>query len=404
MKSVSWKRIWMGVLGLVIVLRLLYALLGISVLSAGEPTPLAQGPIYNQARTLLHNDDLSNKLINVWLRWDTGWYMKIASNGYSPSDGSIAFMPVYPILMRLGNAITNIGVLPSGLLIATLSTFFAFVLLAKIAWQEFGEESVAATVLFLAFFPTGFFLLAAYTESLFLVLTLSVWLLARSRHWWAAGIVAALATLTRPQGVLLSIPLFILFAFSNDPTPVNWKKVITVLRTPAKRARWKMQFFRWDFLAALLPVLTLPGYYGFLRWARLGSPSAALESHWGIRTVMPWTGFWLFFQRLLTQPRVFVDWIDLSLLLVALLALILGFRRLHPALSLYSWALILVLFMRGTPPHLLDSFSRYLLIIFPIFLLFSRIKPRWLQVLVWCASFSLQIFLLLGFLDWRWIA
>jgi 5-carboxymethyl-2-hydroxymuconate isomerase len=60
--------------------------------------------------------------------------------------------------------------------------------------------------------------------------------------------------------------------------------------------------------------------------------------------------------------------------------------------------------MRGTPPHLLDSFNRYLLALFPVFLVLAKIRSRALRLGIWVVSFGMQIFLLLGFLDWRWIA
>ena len=86
-----------------------------------------------------------------------------------------------------------------------------------------------------------------------------------------------------------------------------------------------------------------------------------LRTDWGIRTVPPWVGFELFLDRLFNTPRVFVDYIDLGALSFILILLIYGFRRLDPILSLYAWLNITLFFMRGTPPHLLDSFSRYML-------------------------------------------
>jgi hypothetical membrane protein len=136
----------------------------------------------------------------------------------------------------------------------------------------------------------------------------------------------------------------------------------------------------------------------------LGSIPLTLEEHWGIRTVTPWTGIALFLQRLLTTPRVFVDWIDLAALAAALVLIGLGLPRLDPALSLYSGLTLALFFKRGTPPHLLDSFSRYLLSLFPIFLLLGRMRARFLRLGWWTVSLGLQVFLLLGFLDWRWVA
>jgi hypothetical membrane protein len=119
---------------------------------------------------------------------------------------------------------------------------------------------------------------------------------------------------------------------------------------------------------------------------------------------MPWEGFQLFLVRLVTTPRVFIDYIDLGILVVMLGVCIYASLRLDPAYSLYNWLSLGLLFMRGTPPHLLDSFSRYLLLLFPAFLVFGAIKNRRLALAFGILSFIVQLFLVMGFLDWRWVA
>ena len=92
--------------------------------------------------------------------------------------------------------------------------------------------------------------------------------------------------------------------------------------------------------------------------------------------------------------------------------LVVGLFRLNPALSLYNFLTLSLFFMRGTPPHLLDSFSRYFLGLFPAFIMVAQLatiiiaglRYRTLRAALWLISFGLQIFLLMGFLDWRWVA
>jgi hypothetical protein len=59
---------------------------------------------------------------------------------------------------------------------------------------------------------------------------------------------------------------------------------------------------------------------------------------------------------------------------------------------------------RGTPPHLLDSYSRYLLLLFPVFLLFGRDPRPRVRVFTWVLALTLQFILAWGFLEWIWIA
>ena len=39
-------------------------------------------------------------LVRPWERWDTVWYLKIAEHGYT-DYGSTAFLPLYPLLIRV---------------------------------------------------------------------------------------------------------------------------------------------------------------------------------------------------------------------------------------------------------------------------------------------------------------
>jgi 4-amino-4-deoxy-L-arabinose transferase-like glycosyltransferase len=70
-----------------------------------------------------------------------------------------------------------------------------------------------ATVYLLAFSPMAFFFSAPYTESLFLLLSVGAFYAARRERWWVAGAVAGLAAVTRNMGVLLVLPLAIMYFF-----------------------------------------------------------------------------------------------------------------------------------------------------------------------------------------------
>ena len=99
-----------------------------------------------------------------------------------------------------------------------------------------------------------------------------------------------------------------------------------------------------------------------------------------------------------------MDWIDLILFIVILIASLIALRLLDPAFSLYIWLTIAVLLTRGTPPHLLASYSRYFLALFPLFLLPARLPHRYQRLNVLILSFSLQILLVSIFLWGSWVA
>jgi hypothetical protein len=391
----SWKREWLLCLIIFLVLRLIASSLGYVIASRPDPESSPSGPIKVAADSLLDQDRFSQLFVNVWKRWDTDWYLKIAAFGYDPADGTVSYWPLYPWLIRGLGALTG-NFLLSALLISNFAALAVFILFFEVARVEgLTSEQAGFAVLSLAFFPSAFFLFAAYTDALFLSFALGAWLAALRRYWFLAGLLGGFATLTRLQGALLMPVLGLLWlrevANFNLFKPITWRKSLTILHD----ATW---------LTILLPGLVFVGWNLHLKAAGLGNVPEMLATHWGIRTVPPWIGIWLFLVRLFTTSRVFIDYIDLAALTFILILLILGLRRLDPILSLYAWLNLALFFMRGTPPHLLDSFSRYMLAVFPAFLVMAKIPSRATRVTLWMISFLLQLFLLMGFLDWRWVA
>jgi hypothetical protein len=403
-----WKKEWTALVVLFLVLRLVYSLLGMRTASGPAPEPLASGPIYDQAGSLLQTGRFSERFVNVWLRWDTGWFLKIAAFGYAPADGTASFQPLYPFLAGVLGRLTGNPLL-AALLLSNLAALAALLLFHEVARAE-GLDTPGAlgAALWLAVFPTAFFLFSAYSDPLFLALALAAWLAARRQNWLAAGLLGALATLCRLQGALLTPVLaWAWLAAVAEESRTPGEQVRLVWRLVSSRSGWRAigsALSRPAWAGILFPAAAFLGWTIALRLTGLGSIPETLERHWGIRTVMPWTGVWLFLERLFTNPRVFVDFIDLSSLVAVIVLLIVGLRRLDPALSLFAWLTLALFFMRGTPPHLLDSFSRYMLSVFPAFLVLGRVKHRLVRTAAWAFSFSLQIFLLMGFLDWRWVA
>jgi Dolichyl-phosphate-mannose-protein mannosyltransferase len=407
----TWKKDWTLLIILFLVMRLLYSAIGLAVALSPSPVPEASGAEYDTTVPLLHTDAISQQFVNVWYRWDTGWYLQIAAFGYTSGSGNIAFMPLYSWLIR-GLASLMGNYLLSALIISNLAALIVFFLLYEAASREGMETGTSMrVVLFFALFPTAFFLFAAYTESIFIALVLGFWLAARRKAWLLAGLLGGLAALCRIQGVILCAVLAWLWLASltengnSNASPLEKARQVVGLLT--NRSGWRTilaarQAPAW--LGILFPALTLAGFTLGLRLLNLNSMTDTFNSYWDIRPVMPWTGVALFFKRLFTTHLIFIDFLDLSFLVIMLALWVIGLRRLDPALSLYSFLTIAVLFMRGTPPTLLMSFSRYLLVLFPAFFILGTIHNRSVRTGIWIFSFCLQMVMLFGFLQWRFIA
>jgi mannosyltransferase PIG-V len=164
--------------------------------------------------------ELGNALLAPVLRWDSNWYVDLASHGYRHEAVEPAFFPLYPLLMRgLGELTTS--VVAAGLLISLAAFLTSLVLLGRLTELELGPEAARRAIVLLAFFPTALFFSAVYTEALFLALELGAFYAARRGRWGWAGVLGALGSATRNTGALLLPALLVLYLYGprGDRSP-----------------------------------------------------------------------------------------------------------------------------------------------------------------------------------------
>ena len=156
----------------------------------------------------------NNVWLDIWGVWDTGWYLDISQNGYtaSPPDelisfkNNVVFFPLYPLLMRFLGSITGDHYI-AGVIISNFSLIVACIYLYKLVRLDSGEDSAFRAVKYLLLFPISFILSGVFTESLYLALTLMCFYYARTGKWQLAGIFGFFLSLTRSIGVLIILPL-----------------------------------------------------------------------------------------------------------------------------------------------------------------------------------------------------
>ena len=191
---------------------------------------------------------------NVWSRWDSAYYVEIATQGYNHEN--VAFYPFYPFLIRICNVITSNGH-ASGLIIANLSYVLAMVILFRYVRENFDKLTAKNTILIISLFPTSFFFSAVYTESTFLlVIVLSCYFFYKNKFFLSACF-GALSALTRSVGLMLFPALVLSFLIYTYKKPLKNKiKVFYFLLIPLGFA-----------------------IYLYLQYLALGDPFAFLEAY-----------------------------------------------------------------------------------------------------------------------------
>jgi hypothetical protein len=306
-----------------------------------------------------------------WTGYDGHWYADIAATGYTRLPQA-AFFPLYPLLEHLASPLTLGHVRLAGVLISNVAGLMAFVLLRQLAAEEVSAAVARRSLLVLAFFPTSYYLVMAYTEALFLALSLGAFLALRRQRWLLASCLIALATLTRSTGILLLVP----FGLEAVRALRRW------LTIPSDRRDWRLMASVASGFA--LPLAALAGWERYLdqHFAINGALAQALDDPvWQRHLDWPWHGLVYSIGVLLHggQPNeVFAVTRDLifTLFWIGCAAILFGMRQRTPrgfaAYTLATLVLALAFPMHANPYDALSSIPRYVVIAFPCFIVLAQ--------------------------------
>lgn len=166
---------------------------------------------------------------DVWARWDSVWFLRVAEHGYGATSGvAAAFYPLYPLAVAGLGWIFGGHYVVAGIVVSLACALGAFLLLYRLAEDRLGAEGARRSVLYLAVFPMALFLGAVYSESLYLLLAIAAFLLAERGRWAGAGLVTGLAILTRIAGVAL-LPALAVIAWRR---PGRWRALASLCLAP----------------------------------------------------------------------------------------------------------------------------------------------------------------------------
>jgi hypothetical protein len=438
-----WRALWAS--------RLLVWIAG-----AGAVLVLGFGPVrhaFNPSGLTRGLGSLGDVLAAPAARWDAAWYLVIAHYGYRPELGSFtasrtAFFPLYPLGVRsladlgltpvIAGVALSVSALAAGLYgLHRLTTLEA----SRLGLSRAGEVARLA-VLLTAVAPMAFYFSAVYSESLYLAVSVGAFLSARRGHWAGAATLGALAAATRSTGVVLVVPLLLLYLYGPREDRDTGHPLGA--RSQAQRRRMFVRMFVGSWFSALRPRYKVQAdalwlalvpvglglYMGHLALAG-GDALAPLhaEAAWSRHFAGPYGGIWdgtkaAFegLRQLLSLQRHHIyypaaggsPFIDaahnlllFAFLLVAIPALVGVLRLLPGAYGAYVLAALAVPLSYPVAPQPLMSLPRFLVVLFPLNIwLAARLveRPPAFTRAVLVVSGLAMMFFVGEFSTWHWVA
>lgn len=321
--------------------------------------------------SFIQNNFSLNNLFSLWVRWDGPHYIDIAKNGYQTTGEQslfIVFYPLYPIFIKLFNFVIQ-DFNTSSILVSIVFSFLASIFLYELTLLDFNKRTALLSVWFLNIFPTTYFLQASYTESVFLTFSLATIYFLRKGEIIPASISGFLLTLSRINGLLL-LPLLIM----------EFKK---------KR----------DFIALLITPLGF-GLYLFINYLLFNDFfyfQKPLASNWFKTLEFPWIGI-MNLENFVKNQEDKIFYGEFIALIFSIITTALVWIKIRKSYSIYMF-INLILF---TSTSFILSTPRYILILFPIYILLGNIKSRILLIFISLISITLLIYLTNIYIKGEW--
>jgi hypothetical protein len=326
------------------------------------------------------------------LRWDSGYYLSIAQNGYTYDGDSshfqtVVFFPGYPILIRGLALVCGVGFPQAAVVASNLCSLGAILLLFQLVKRHWDAGTATATVAVVSFFPASLFLSAAYSEGPALLLTVLFFTLLLNRRFMWAAVCAGCISAARPTGVLLTLPM-VFEIWSHFKRRVSLRFLSCAAAATAAACSGLLAFSAYCWIRFQDPLLFI---HARGAWA-LGRTEAPGAVAWNQVTAGVSNAIW---------PNYSDPWIFIGC--AALLGL--GWKRLPVSMRVYSVATLLFLVVaRVFGPEGFTSANRYLLLLFPCFIaLACYLRDRiWLLVPV-VAGMAVFLFMYSAlFVQWYW--
>jgi hypothetical protein len=332
--------------------------------------------------------------IRIWGNFDGIHYMNVAVRGYQLFTQP--FFPLFPILMWLPHKYAHIPTLISGI----TASHIAFFLTLPILFLLLKKDEVVHKFLFfiiLLSYPTSFFYGAVYNDALFFLFACSTILFSRNKKWFFASVMAALATLTRLNGLALAVYIGCEYVLSDLSVTDSWKMKLWL-----KQIQKKLQplaIIRSGIFSILLIPLAFIGYLAYTQslfgsWQVLfQSMSVWNQSH----ITFPPIVFWYYAKILVFSPirqlNYWVAFLELAAVLFYCFIAFFSFRKIRFSYWFFFVVSILIPWLTGT----FQGMPRYGLHLYPFFLAVSLLvskEKNWQKFLYFVSMMLIALFVI----------
>jgi 4-amino-4-deoxy-L-arabinose transferase-like glycosyltransferase len=298
----------------------------------------------------------------VLTSWDGRWYLEIVRGGYPDAippnityeqlEARAAFFPLYPWIVRIVDA-----VLPGGDTFAALFVNFVLgaisvVLVGLLARRLYSVNVAARSMTLYAIFPGSAILSFAYAEALLIVLAAACLIFLLDERWLLAGLAAALATASRPNGIAVVAACVVASALAIRRSR-QWWSLVAVLLAPIG-----FVFFQWF-------VDRSAGERG--AWFRVQREAWSEGTSFGATAV---TNTLQFFTSPLSSPTDALT----ALTMMALVAMTFCAWRVRLPWILVAYAAVVVALM--LIPETVTARPRFLFTAFPLFIAVAAWWPE----------------------------
>ncbi len=395
----------------VIQLVLLFLVWRIALFTVGGVADhfLKYAPSFPYADTLSEQYHLPRWLYS-WANFDGVHYLTIAEKGYLGTGLIQAFFPMLPfVVLRTLFLLTDhhLNLLLEGLFVTN-----TFALASLITWYGFLKSFLKSTqawygTLLLLSFPTALFFGALYTESLFFLAVIAAFWAAKNKSWWVTSLWMMVATATRIVGAFL-FPALVIESW------LQWRAEQLAKTLKAPFSQQLSEWIKSEWKALLLILIGMSGLIAYMLYLTkdFHDPlyflhvqtqfGAGRQESLVVYPQVLWRALKILFTTNPFSWRYYTSILEFLAGGLGLLGLLWSARSVRLSYVLFGLGAFFLPTLTGT----FSSMPRYLLVCFPLYLLFidettKHPKLKWGIITVFSISLVINTVL---FVQGYWLS